>query len=64
MRARIVVAAAGQLTNAEIAALDGVSRQTVTKWRNRFAAQRLRGCWTSHGRAGRAPSPMSRSSRW
>jgi transposase len=43
LRARIVLAAAGQLTNAEIAALEGISRPTVTKWRNRFAANRLEG---------------------
>ena len=43
LRARIVLAAAGQLTNAEIAEREGVSRPTVTKWRNRFAAQRLEG---------------------
>jgi transposase len=43
LRARIVLAAAGQLTNAEIAALEGVSRPTVTKWRNRFAQRRLEG---------------------
>ena len=43
LRARIVLAAAGQLTNAEIAELEGVSRPTVTKWRNRFAAKRLEG---------------------
>jgi transposase len=43
LRARIVLAAAGQLTNARIADLEGVSRPTVTKWRNRFAAKRLEG---------------------
>ena len=43
LRARIVLVAAGQLTNAEIAELEGVSRPTVTKWRNRFAAKRLEG---------------------
>ena len=43
LRARIVLAAAGQLTNAEVAELEGVSRPTVTKWRNRFAAKRLEG---------------------
>jgi transposase len=43
LRARIVLAAADQLTNAEIADLEGVSRPTVTKWRNRFAAKRLEG---------------------
>ena len=43
MRARIVLAAAGQLTNREIADLEGVSPPTVTKWRNRFAQHRLEG---------------------
>jgi transposase len=43
LRARIVLAAAGELTNGEIAASLGVSRPTVTKWRNRFARQRLEG---------------------
>jgi transposase len=43
LRSRIVLAAAGQLTNAEIAELEGVSRPTVTKWRNRFAERRLEG---------------------
>jgi transposase len=43
LRARIVLAAAGSLTNREIAALEGVSDKTVTKWRGRFAARRLEG---------------------
>jgi transposase len=43
LRARIVLAAAGQLTNREIAALEGVSPPTVTKWRRRFAQRRLEG---------------------
>ena len=43
LRARIVLAAAGQLTNREIAELEGVSAPTVTKWRNRFAQHRLEG---------------------
>jgi transposase len=43
LRARIVLAAADQLTNAQIAEREGVSRPTVTKWRNRFAAKRLEG---------------------
>jgi transposase len=43
LRARIVLAAAGQLTNGEIAELEGISRATVTKWRGRFAAKRLEG---------------------
>ena len=52
LRARIVLAAAGQLTNAEIAELEGISRPTVTKWRNRFAAKRLEGL-TDEPRPGR-----------
>jgi transposase len=43
LRARIVLAAAGQLTNREIAEVEGVSAPTVTKWRNRFAVRRLEG---------------------
>ena len=43
LRARIVLGAAGSLTNGEIAASLGISRPTVTKWRNRFAKQRLEG---------------------
>jgi transposase len=43
LRARIVLAAAGQLTNGEIAEVEGISRATVTKWRGRFAATRLDG---------------------
>jgi transposase len=43
LRARIVLGAAGQLTNREIAAVEGVSARTVTKWRNRFAVKRLEG---------------------
>ena len=43
LRARIVLGAAGQLTNVEIADLEGISRATVTKWRNRFAEHRLEG---------------------
>ena len=64
LRARSVLAAAGQLTNREIAALEGVSAPTVTKWRNRFAAKRLDGLLDEPGRAGRGRSPMSRSSGW
>jgi transposase len=47
LRARIVLAAAGQLTNAEIAELEGVSRPTVTKWRNASRSVGCRGLWTS-----------------
>src|SRR4051794_46217 len=43
LRARIVLLAADGLQNSEIAARLGISRPPVTKWRNRFVAQRLDG---------------------
>ena len=43
LRSRIVLGAADGLSNGEIAARERVSRPTVTKWRNRFAEQRLEG---------------------
>jgi transposase len=43
LRSRIVLAAADGLANGEIAERLGVSRPTVTKWRNRFAELRLDG---------------------
>jgi DNA-binding CsgD family transcriptional regulator len=62
LRSRIVLAAAEGLTNLEIAEREGVSRPTVTKWRRRFADQRLEVCWTSRGRDGPGRSPTRRSS--
>jgi transposase len=43
LRSRIVLAAAEGLSNLEIAAQLGITRPTVTKWRNRFAKSRLEG---------------------
>ncbi len=43
LRSRIVLAAAGGAANYEIAEQFQISRPTVTKWRNRFAEQRLEG---------------------
>jgi len=43
LRSRIVLAAADGAANYEIAEQLGVSRPTVTKWRNRFAQRRLEG---------------------
>jgi transposase len=43
LRARIVLAAAAGAKNTEIAAALGISRPMVTKWRSRFAAERLEG---------------------
>jgi transposase len=52
-RARIVLACAGGESNAEIAQRLGVSRPTVTKWRARFAAERLEGWLADEPRPGR-----------
>src|SRR5512142_922504 len=43
LRSRIVLAAADGLSNSQIAEREGVSRPTVTKWRNRFERSRLDG---------------------
>ncbi len=43
LRSRIVLAAADGLSNSQIAEREGVSRPTVTKWRNRFERSRLEG---------------------
>jgi len=43
LRARIVLAAAAGVTNAAIAAHEGVHADTVRKWRRRFTAGRLAG---------------------
>ena len=43
MRAEIVLLAAGGLSNVAIAERLGITRVTVTTWRNRFAQQRLDG---------------------
>jgi len=43
MRAEIVLLSASGASNSEIAARLGVTRATVTTWRNRFAGQRLDG---------------------
>lgn len=43
MRSRIVLACAEGLKNTEIAQRLGITRPMVTKWRNRFAAERLDG---------------------
>jgi len=57
LRCRIVLACAeGTRTHAEIAAELGCNPVTVSKWRNRFAADRLDGWWTPPDRGRSAPS--------
>ena len=43
LRARIILGCATGLANKEVAVAEGVTQQTVSKWRRRFAAQRLDG---------------------
>ena len=43
LRSRIVLACAEGMTNGEVAAAEGVNPATVSKWRHRFAADRLEG---------------------
>ena len=43
LRCRIVLACAEDRTNNEVAALLGINKVTVSKWRRRFAADRLEG---------------------
>ena len=45
VRARIVLACAEGLNNIEVASVTGVSKQTVSKWRRRFAERRIDGLY-------------------
>lgn len=64
LRSRIVLACAEGRSNTRVADDLGVSRETVRKWRSRFAADWLEGlvgppalggATEDHGRAGRSP---------
>ena len=54
LRARIVLAAAGNAANTAIAADQGVHVDTVRKWRCRFVKRGLDGLADAHRWAGRA----------
>jgi transposase len=43
MRCRVVLACAGRASNTEVAGRFGIDRNTVSKWRTRFAEDRLEG---------------------
>jgi len=60
MRARIVLAAARDLENKEIAKELGVSRATVARWRWRFVEQGVEGITKDLPRGGRKPTARSK----
>jgi len=60
MRARIVLAAARDLENKEIAKELGVSRETVGRWRSRFVEEGVEGITKDLPRGGRKPTARSK----
>ena len=63
MRARIVLLAAEGKRNIEIAPEVGTDRMTVARWRQRFAAHRLRGIEKDAPRPGRRPVRREKAAR-
>ena len=63
LRARIVLACAEGRENKAVAAELRTTEHNVARWRGRFIAQRLAGCTTRSGPAGRRPSCWTRSRR-
>jgi len=59
-RAQIVLAAARGLENQEIAAELSMTRETVGRWRSRFAENRLEGIMKDLPRGGRKPTKRSK----
>jgi len=60
MRARIVLAAARDLENKEIASELGLGRETVGRWRSRFVREGVEGILKDLPRAGRKPAARSK----
>jgi transposase len=60
VRAKIVLAAARGLENREIAEELGVTRETVGRWRSRFAEKSVEGILKDLPRGGRKPTNRSR----
>ena len=63
MRAHIVLLAAEGKMNKDIAAEVGTDKQTVKRWRTRFAAKRLNGIKKDAPRGGRKPTQRHRVAR-
>ena len=60
MRARIILAASRDLENKEIASELGVNRETVGRWRSRFAEEGIEGILKDLPRGGRKPTARSK----
>ena len=60
MRAKIVLAAAGGRQNREIAEEQGITRETVGRWRSRFVEKGVEGILKDLPRGGRKPTIRSR----
>jgi hypothetical protein len=60
--ARLILGCAAGKTNTVVAYELRVTKQRVGKWRTRFLARRLDGCWMSRGLGPPERSPMHRSS--
>ena len=56
LRAKIVLLAAGGSENIDIATEVGTDRQTVGRWRSRFAREGLQGIQKDRPRGGRRPT--------
>ena len=63
LRAKIVLLAAAGQANNDIAARLGTDRQTVGRWRRRFALRRLPGIFQDAPRSGRRPTRRDRVAR-
>ena len=61
-RARVVLAAAEGRENKDIAAELGITRGTVARWRDRFAAAGIAGIEKDAPRGGRPPKARDRTS--
>lgn len=63
LRAGIVLRAAGGIMNKDIGQELGIPQETVTRWRNRFAQQRVPGIEKDAPRGGRPPTQRNQVAR-